>query len=198
VWPVRNVPGMDVVDKIAELIRTDPSITVKELARRLGYAEEKSVYYWINKRGFRGIRPFKRAVLTGQFRTASSAREPAPRPGRLPVAERLSAAGDPVFTGETLPITLDRGHGLFVWLYRGDAVDAFRPGDYLVVGPLDLTQAEWVLVARPPGGAALRRVVRAPGGPMLVDWRSAEVDRDARPVGTILEILRLLRPARRD
>ncbi|MCL8207814.1 MAG: hypothetical protein K6V97_07070 [Actinomycetia bacterium] len=189
---------MDVVDKIAELIRTDPSISVKELARRLGYAEEKTIYYWINKRGFRGIRPFKRAVLTGQFRSAAAAREPALRPGRLPVAERLSATGDPVYTGETLPVTLDRGRGLFVLHYRGDAVDAFLPGDYLVVGPVDLTQAEWVVVARPPGSAALRRVVRTAAGPLLVDWHSAEVDRDARPVGTVLEILRLLRPVRPD
>lgn len=186
---------MDVVDKIADLILQDPSISVRELARRLGYAEEKTIYYWLAKRGFRGIRPFKRAVLTGHFRGAGRVREATGRLGRLPVADRLSRTGEPEFTGDTLPITLDRGRGQYVLHYAGPATHGVLPGDYIVVGPMDWSQAEWVIVQTAGRDVELRRLVRTEGGPLLFDVQRAEVDPDASPRGTVLQIVRVLRPA---
>lgn len=55
---------MNVLERMAALIREDPAITVAEIARRLGYSEEKSVYYWLEKARVKGIREFKRMVLT--------------------------------------------------------------------------------------------------------------------------------------
>ncbi|MDA8199628.1 MAG: hypothetical protein M0Z54_09405 [Thermaerobacter sp.] len=186
---------MDVADKIADVILSDPSVSVREIAQRLGYAEEKTIYYWMNKRGFHGIRPFKRAVLTGQYRAASRAREAVGRPGRLPVADRLTKTGDPVYTGETLPITLDRGRGLFVWCYHGPPDLGILPGDYLVIGPVNLESAAVVLAIGPEHAPTIRHVVHADGGPLLVEPLRATIDSSARAIGTVLQVLRLLPPA---
>lgn len=186
---------MDVADKIADVILTDPSVSVREIAQRLGYAEERTIYYWINKRGFHGIRPFKRAVLTGQFRGQLHARESTARPGRLPVADRLTKTGDPVYTGETVPITLDRGRGLYVWRYQGDPEIGILPLDLLVIGPVDLDSAELVLAQSAAGTVVLRHVITVDHTRLLVGYAPAQVDRTCRPVGTVLQVARLLRPA---
>ncbi len=186
---------MDVADKIADVILSDPSVSVREIAQRLGYAEEKTIYYWMNKRGFHGIRPFKRAVLTGQYRAVSRAREAVGRPGRLPVADRLTKAGEPVYTGETLPITLDRGRGLFVWRYQGPPTLGILPGDYLVIGPVNLEAAAMVLAIGPEQGPAIRHVLHTDGGPLLVEPLRALLDPTARAIGTVLQVMRLLPPA---
>lgn len=186
---------MDVADKIADVILSDPSVSVREIAQRLGYAEEKTIYYWMNKRGFHGIRPFKRAVLTGQYRGASLAREGSGRPGRLPVAERFTKRGDPVYSGETLPITLDRGRGLFVWRHQGPLDAGLLIGDYLVIGPVNLAAASLVLALTPDHVPAIRHVVQTEAGPLLLAYPEATVDPTAHPIGTILQVLRLLPPA---
>lgn len=185
---------MDVVDKIADLILLDPSISVRELAKRLGYAEEKTIYYWIAKRGYRGIRAFKRAVLTGHFRGRMVAREAQARPGRLPVAERLGVHGEPVLTGETIPITLDRGRGTYVLHYAGPNEANILAGDYLVIGPVDLERADWVLTLA-EGRPKVRRVLRAGGMRHLLDMTRGTIDNECQPIGTILQIARILSPA---
>lgn len=185
---------MDVVDKIADLILLDPSISVRELAKRLGYAEEKTIYYWIAKRGYRGIRAFKRAVLTGHFRGRLVAREPGTRPGRLPMAERLGPHGEPILTGETIPITLDRGRGTYVLHYAGPSEANIIAGDYLVIGPVDLDQADWALTIA-GGQPAVRRVIRTGGARYLLDMTRGNIDHECLPIGTILQIARILSPA---
>lgn len=57
----------EILQKMARFIQSNPNITVRELASLLGYAEERSVYYWLNKARFAGIRDFRQAVLTGRF-----------------------------------------------------------------------------------------------------------------------------------
>ncbi len=54
---------MSVIDQMSKLILADPNVTARQLAKSLGYAEEKSVYYWLAKAGFRGIKDFKKSVL---------------------------------------------------------------------------------------------------------------------------------------
>lgn len=51
------------LEKMIALIRAQPAITVRELARQLGFAEERSVYYWLRKAGHRGLKTFKKEVL---------------------------------------------------------------------------------------------------------------------------------------
>ena len=43
---------MKVLKQMAKLILQNPSITVRELANTLGYSEEKSIYYWLEKANF--------------------------------------------------------------------------------------------------------------------------------------------------
>lgn len=48
---------------MAALIRENPSITVREIANHLKFADNKSVYYWLSKANYQGIGDFKQAVL---------------------------------------------------------------------------------------------------------------------------------------
>lgn len=48
---------------IAALVRENPSITVREIANKMSFADNKSVYYWLNKGNFSGIGDFKKSVL---------------------------------------------------------------------------------------------------------------------------------------
>lgn len=50
---------------MAALIRQNPGITVREIASELQFADSKSVYYWLEKANFTGIRAFKQQVLAG-------------------------------------------------------------------------------------------------------------------------------------
>ncbi len=55
---------MSVIDQMSRLILADPNVTARQIAKTLGYAEEKSVYYWLSKSGYKGMRDFKKAVLS--------------------------------------------------------------------------------------------------------------------------------------
>ncbi len=58
----------DYLSQMANLIRENPSITVREIARELQFADSKSVYYWLDKHNFHGINEFKRYVLADKSR----------------------------------------------------------------------------------------------------------------------------------
>lgn len=48
---------------MAALVRENPNITVREIAGKMKFADNKSVYYWLAKAEFQGIGQFKQAVL---------------------------------------------------------------------------------------------------------------------------------------
>lgn len=50
--------------QIAALIKQNPSITVREIAAELQFADSKSVYYWLEKSKISGLNEFKRLVLS--------------------------------------------------------------------------------------------------------------------------------------
>lgn len=54
----------DYLSQMANLIRENPGITVREIANALQFADNKSVYYWLEKNNFHGINDFKRVVLS--------------------------------------------------------------------------------------------------------------------------------------
>lgn len=58
------MPNPDYLAQIAALIRKNPSITVREIAAELKFADAKSVYYWFEKAKVSGINEFKRQVLS--------------------------------------------------------------------------------------------------------------------------------------
>jgi len=49
---------------MAALVRENPNITVREIANRMNFSDNKSVYYWLRKGNYQGIGEFKQAVLT--------------------------------------------------------------------------------------------------------------------------------------
>lgn len=126
---------MRVIDKIAQLILEDPYITAKNIARKLGYAEEKTVYYWIDKEHYKGLTAFKRAVLQGQHQAFTvKATEPPARYGKLPVVHEFSPDGRPILSGETLAVP-SAGKVQWVWRYPGPPLPTFLPGDLLLLRP---------------------------------------------------------------
>jgi hypothetical protein len=56
---------------MSRLILADPNVTARQIAKTLGYAEEKSVYYWLSKSGYKGMRDFKKAVLSRSIHRSS-------------------------------------------------------------------------------------------------------------------------------
>lgn len=127
---------MRVIDRIANLILDDPYITAVQIARQLGYAEQKTVYYWIQKSRFQGLTAFKRAVLSGQYHPPQpneELREHHAHYGRFDIAETFLAHGEPLFTGETMSLSALSG-ALFIWRYPGPATPSILPQDLLVLG----------------------------------------------------------------
>jgi hypothetical protein len=57
------VHASDYLAQMAALVRKNPSITVREIADKLQFADSKSVYYWLEKGNVKGIKDFKRMVL---------------------------------------------------------------------------------------------------------------------------------------
>lgn len=62
----------DYLTEIAALIKENPSITVREIAAELKFADSKSVYYWLEKSNIGGIKEFKRLVLKEETAYGSS------------------------------------------------------------------------------------------------------------------------------
>lgn len=128
---------MSVIDEMSRLILADPNVTAKEIARHLGYAEEKSVYYWLQKSGFTGMRDFKKNVLTRVVSRPSIRPEPA-------LARDAAGADISLFTdqdqntGATLQDHLagNLGHGSYgVVVTRHDCRPLAGVGDILIVDP---------------------------------------------------------------
>ena len=53
---------MSKIDQMAYFILANPNITGKELAAKLGYSEPKSIYYWLEKAGYEGLKDFKKKL----------------------------------------------------------------------------------------------------------------------------------------
>lgn len=90
------------------MLRQDPTITAQMIADRLSYSEPKALRYQLNRIGFRNFSEFRNAVLSGEYLPApqaTAAEEPqpttetvrSPLPLGLPVALRITTAGEPLF-----------------------------------------------------------------------------------------------------
>jgi len=137
---------LDVLEQMAEMVRQNPAITVHELAQALGYAEQKSIYYWLHKARFRGFKEFKKAVLTGVY--PERMRRPSPIAPRvrerktpyttdlLPLARGLGPDGGPVWAGVSPLPRRNLSEKAFAvdWL-SGEYFPFFMAGDHLAVDP---------------------------------------------------------------
>lgn len=128
---------MDVLDKIVNLILQDPFLTATEIAHRLGYAEEKTVYYWVEKARYPGLVAFKRAVLNGQYRSRSGAHEASVRYGRIPIIDGFGADGVPLLTDQFYRGGAPDDTVRYAWHYPGSHSWIIIPGDWLLLASLD-------------------------------------------------------------
>lgn len=128
---------MSVIDEMSRFVLADPNVTASEIARRLGYAEEKSVYYWLQKSGFSGMREFKKSVLRRALPAPPRTEPPVARDGVGPGIS-LYMDSDLKTARTTLQSHLDGhlGHGSFgVLLTRADYQPLAGAGDVLIVDP---------------------------------------------------------------
>lgn len=181
---------MRVIDQIANLILEDPLITASRIARKLGYAEEKTVYYWLHKSHFGGLNAFKKAVLHGQFLSQNSAAEEAPGLyGRLPVTEQWTADGNPVFQGDTMAIPSGAPAEL-IWRYSGPPVMAILPHDLLVLTSIDPNlRSPWIVV-RTTTGVELRMALLHGSHLIPIHPLTLERDNKCHPLYQILQLIR--------
>lgn len=131
----------DYVNEMAEIILAHPAVTVRELARALGFSQERSVYYWLHKAGFSGLTEFRTAVLTGAYRVAV-------RSGAGPVSFRARHVSElPVLAAERLPEDAPLDYVLTTRAVSRDAFavtaesDDYRPlverNDLLLIDPAE-------------------------------------------------------------
>ncbi len=159
---------VDHMRKMTSIVRRDPSITVKDLTREMGFAEQKSVYYWLDKHGFRGLREFKRAVLSQRSsfeldkpKQSEQARETSTlRPGHrvisVPVATAVSTDGTPVWSQYAFHMEFPEEMPSSVYAIR--ARDLFGTGkrnEWLIVDPIGSPKDGSLVVASRQDGSKL-------------------------------------------
>ncbi|NPV71201.1 MAG: hypothetical protein HPY55_11265 [Firmicutes bacterium] len=166
------------LEQIAQVIREDPSVTVKDIARKLGYSEEKSVYYWLEKGQFKGLRDFRHAVLTGRFPRGSyivGAGDPAKDPGatyplhEVPLITSFSPEGRPIPSSQNVSSMVPASRDTFGFILGTDEYSPFLVrGDVLLVDPpASVGQGDLVLV-NSEGNPRIVRFYSAGGNQVLV------------------------------
>lgn len=143
---------MEILNKMGYLILDDPFITAGDLAKKLGYAEEKTVYYWLSKENYPGLQAFKRAVIAGRYLLpAAKARESQTHYGRIPIVQGFASDGSVVLTSESLSDSLvANALGKFAWRYQGPDQGPVKHGDLLFLAKLERKDmAKWVIAGSP-------------------------------------------------
>ncbi|MCL6451842.1 MAG: hypothetical protein K6T75_11165 [Acetobacteraceae bacterium] len=205
---------VNVLDRVAQLIRENPSITVQEIATRLGYSEEKSIYYWLEKSKYYGIKEFKKAVLTGEYRPQEAAAT-APEEGikepdtfllypttEVPLVTRFTSSGEPQFAeGRTLSRQVKTlSQGSFAYRLRTEEyAPLLIPRDLVLTDPAETpANGDLVLLWLPPSEVLLRRYYAAPDRTFFVHpihgRNLAEEKPHAQPkiIGKVLQLIRSL------
>ena len=181
---------MRVIDRIANLILEDPLITATRIARQLGYAEEKTVYYWLHKSHYTGLKSFKKAVLHGQFLPqAAAAAEPGHLYGRLPITDEWSDDGQPVFRGDTMAVPSGAPAEL-IWRYSGPPLMSILPQDLLVLTKVDPNLKSPWLVVQTVDGVELRTMAVHAGNMVIIHPLTLERDTRCHPLYQILQLIR--------
>lgn len=194
----------DLLDQMAQIVLADPTISTKALAMRLGFAQERSVYYWLQKAGYEGMTAFRRAVLTGAFPTTRPVRNDAVRdtPGEYLVEVPL-LAGAPAEPPELPPaarryLVMQRPVSTRAFAITIDTPE-YRPvleeGDVVLVDPrAEIHDGDLVLV-RLGGESAVRRIYGRddpwlvhPSQPRLTQRPRAQ--REAHVLGKVIALQR--------
>lgn len=162
---------MSRIDQMAQLVLANPTITAKELAQKMGYAEQKSVYYWLEKAGYRGMKDFKKSVLSGCFQFAKV-------PGEIPAVKDSIKLPIPLYTGDRMR-SLDCSEFLhsrlgpesFAIQVSGEkSGHPGSPGDILIIDPEAPCDQGSIVLVSINGRPHQARVYYMPGkSPIYVD-----------------------------
>jgi len=150
---------------MAKLVLRNPNVTAKELAKSLGYAEQKSIYYWLAKGGYKGMKEFREEVLKGGFPLPPAKREPETARDALrslPVYFQGGLRDGRTNLGEILRAGLGPESYGFV-ITRHTAGTGSEPGDIAIVDP-GAPQSQGDLVAvKAEGSLKLAKRYSVPG-----------------------------------
>lgn len=149
------IAALSIVDDMAKLVLKNPNITARELADALGYAEQKSIYYWLDKAGYKGMKDFREEVLRGAF--------PLPMEKSQPELVRDGLKSLPVYSkGGIREPRSDLGD--FLRGYLGpESFGVMLEGDVVIIDPSAVqTQGDLVLI-RSEGTLKLTRRYSLPG-----------------------------------
>lgn len=139
--PFKKVNAVEQLERMADAVKDNPEVTVAELRQILGFAQERSVYYWLAKTPYKGIKEFRRAVLTGKYNPGypypgehiSKTAEGMPR--SIPLATGFSE-GFVVIEGEKVPIFCEYSGHAFAYRLKGqEYYPVFVAGDLLIIDP---------------------------------------------------------------
>ncbi len=185
---------MDVLNKIAYIILEDPLVTAADLARSLGYAEEKTVYYWLAKANYHGLLDFKRAVVKGEYTVPSAvAKEVQTRYTRIPVVDGFEPDGNANLTSETLSGSLAANvNGKMAWRYHGPDQGPIQTGDLLLLAKLEeRDRVKWVLAGAPRHSQVLIRVATESCTLFLnpITWEPASVPSELYRIVSIVRAM---------
>jgi hypothetical protein len=140
--PYKRIDPTEQLERMAQAIRINPEITVQELKDVLGYAQEKSVYYWLKKSPYKSVRKFRKAVLTGQYNPnypfppehlSQSAESP---PRCVPLAIGFTPEGKVETSGQTIPVLYNYSRSAFAYrIETNEYFPYFNVGDILIIDP---------------------------------------------------------------
>lgn len=180
------------IAKIAAIIRQQPSVTAREAAAALGYAESKSIYYWLGKIGFT-FTDFKSAVLSGVFPRGKEylAESIALYDAGLPIAARFDEGGHPVLEGATAPFGWPGALFALLWQDSSYLPEVSR-GDYLVVAAGLSEHPQMVIVRDDQGTLRLARLIDEGPEPFMVEVTFRHTWRPPFPtlIGRVAAIVR--------
>lgn len=179
---------MQILDQIAQLILDDPYITAERIARKLGYAQEKTIYYWIDKGRFKGLTSFKRAVLGGQYHIKSEVKEEKAPYGGTPIARSFSPDGVPIFDSNdnVLSVALPA----FAWVYTGPKMVDIHPHDALILAPMVEHHYHWAVVWSEHGRPELRIHIKDDNRSLFVHPVQLIIDFNSKPLYSVIQLIR--------
>ncbi|MGI6148887.1 MAG: hypothetical protein GX195_05455 [Firmicutes bacterium] len=178
----------DYLSQMANLVRENPSITVREIARELQFADNKSVYYWLEKHNFHGINEFKRVVLSdaGRFTEGLAVVQNGRQRYLVRVALFAWSPKEKNPVGEWCFLYNHPNPQGLIAVQVGDQSYSpwLMPRDILIVqADAGRTEMGWVLLT---GGGRYHLAVRTLGGTMIDPRTGQAVSQDHKLVGVIV------------
>jgi hypothetical protein len=190
--------GLEKLLRIADLIRERPDVTSRELAEHLGYAEAKSVYYWLSKNGFT-LRSFRAAVLRGEWppgQNRLALREYAPygTGDGIPLIVGFDEQGAPEVEGGFLDLRDSGVRYAFRWQQEHE-IPYLEAGDILLLSDRAPQNGATVLVRHGDGRLGLCRFYQVDRGILLIEaWHPQRLlDEPLPPIlGVVTGVVRVL------